>query len=130
MKVAVVDDDPIIRTIIKGILTKFPHQQMVLEVKTFKDGKDFMNSKWHITEEDPCLVILDGIMPNVDGLEVLKRLHSQEQQGLYKVIMLILRNSKKDVARALQLGADDYMTKPFNLLELETRVGKLMSRMF
>ncbi|KAB2491525.1 diguanylate cyclase [Priestia endophytica] len=130
LKVAVVDDDPIIRTIIKGILTKLPHQQTVLEVKTFKDGKDFMNSKWHITEEDSCLVILDGIMPNVDGLEVLKWLYSQEQQGLYKVIMLTSRNSKEDVARALQLGADDYMTKPFNLLELETRVGKLMSRMF
>jgi two-component system, cell cycle response regulator len=128
IKVAIVDDDPIIRTVMRDIVSKLPAVQNVqYEIKSFKDGAAFLEADWH--RESQCLVILDGVMPKMDGLEVLERLRKQEDSDRYKVLMLTSRSSEKDISRSLQLGADDYMTKPFKLLELEARLGQILKRM-
>lgn len=129
IKIAVVDDDPIMRTIITDIVTKLPcERKMKHELQTFKDGVEFIASSWH-QDTSPCLVILDGVMPKMDGLEVLQWIRNQKQSNRYKVIMLTSRRSENDIARALELGADDYITKPFKLLELEVRICQMMKRM-
>ncbi|MCA1055397.1 diguanylate cyclase [Rossellomorea aquimaris] len=128
IKVAIVDDDPIIRTVMRDIVSKLPTEQNIqYEIKSFKDGALFMESDWH--RDSLCLVILDGVMPKMDGLEVLERLRRQKDSDQYKVLMLTSRSSEKDISRSLQLGADDYMTKPFKLLELEARLGQILKRM-
>lgn len=129
MKIAVVDDDPIMRTIITDIVTKLPCNGKVKhELQTFKDGIEFIASDWH-QDESACLVLLDGVMPKMDGLEVLQWIRTQKRSDRYKVIMLTSRRSESDIARALELGADDYITKPFKLLELEARICQMMKRM-
>ncbi|MCZ0754284.1 diguanylate cyclase [Anoxybacillus sp. J5B_2022] len=129
IKIAVVDDDPIMRTIITDIVTKLPCERKTKhELQTFKDGVEFIASNWH-REHSPCLVILDGVMPKMDGLEVLQWIRQQKRSDRYKVIMLTSRRSENDIARALELGADDYITKPFKLLELEARICQMMKRM-
>ncbi|BCB05616.1 diguanylate cyclase [Bacillus sp. KH172YL63] len=128
IKVAIVDDDPIIRTIMTDIVSKLPREESVeYDIHTFKDGVSFLESQWH--QESACLVILDGVMPRMDGLEVLEQLRKKKDTDRYKVLMLTSRKSEKDISRSLQLGADDYMTKPFKLLELEARLGQLLKRM-
>ncbi|MGG1630311.1 GGDEF domain-containing response regulator [Rossellomorea sp. NRS-1567] len=128
MKIAIVDDDPIIRTVMKDIVSKLPSEQHIqYDIQTFKDGAAFIGSDWH--REDPCLVILDGVMPKMDGLEVLEQLRKKSDSDRYKVLMLTSRKSERDISRSLQLGADDYMTKPFKLLELEARLGQMLKRM-
>ncbi|ANB61920.1 GGDEF domain-containing response regulator [Anoxybacteroides amylolyticum] len=129
IKIAVVDDDPIMRTIITDIVMKLPCERKAKhEVQTFKDGVEFIDSNWH-QDLSPCLVILDGVMPKMDGLEVLQWIRMQKRSDRYKVIMLTSRRSENDIARALELGADDYITKPFKLLELEARICQMMKRM-
>ncbi|MBP1941798.1 diguanylate cyclase (GGDEF)-like protein [Bacillus luteolus] len=128
VKVAVVDDDPIIRTMLVDLLETLGKEgQHHLEIESFKDGSAFINNEWSHTEHR-YLIILDGIMPRMDGIEVLQQLRSKNSDR-YTVIMLTSRKSERDIARALQLGADDYITKPFKLLELETRIRHLLKRM-
>ncbi|MGX1900149.1 diguanylate cyclase (GGDEF)-like protein [Thermolongibacillus altinsuensis] len=129
IKIAVVDDDAIIRAIMTDLLQKLPtNGKFAYDIQTFKDGAEFIGSDWH-RGDFPCLVILDGVMPKMDGLEVLQLLRNQKDSARYKIIMLTSRNSEKDIARALEFGADDYITKPFNWLELEARIRHMLKRM-
>ncbi|MFV2050768.1 response regulator transcription factor, partial [Metabacillus sp. YM-086] len=124
------DDDPIIRTMLEDLISKSKFTDgFTLDIKTFKDGMEFMEAGWHLNNKDPYLLILDGMMPRMDGLEVLQKLRSLQYQERFTVMMLTSRKSEHDISRALQLGADDYITKPFKLLELETRLGHLIKRM-
>ncbi|MGG3956841.1 diguanylate cyclase [Bhargavaea massiliensis] len=129
VKVAIVDDDAIVRAIVADVVRKMsPKERVALEFRTFKDGEQFMSCDWHEGKE-PCLVILDGVMPKLDGLEVLQQLRNKKDASRYKVIMLTARKNESDIARALELGADDYMTKPFKLLELEARIRHMLKGM-
>ncbi|WP_243387327.1 diguanylate cyclase [Bacillus kexueae] len=128
VKMAIVDDDPIIRTVMADIIKKLPlNPKRKIELQTYKDGKAFIQSDWHLG--DPCFVILDGVMPNMDGLEVLTNLKSKKDANRYRVLMLTSRKGDQDIAKALELGADDYMTKPFKFDEIIGRIEKMLQRM-
>ena len=128
--IAIVDDDPIIRTMLEDLISKSKITDgFTLDIHTFKDGMEFIEAGWHMNVNEPYLIILDGMMPRMDGLEVLQKLRSLSYQERFTVMMLTSRKSEHDITRALQLGADDYITKPFKLLELETRLGHLIKRM-
>lgn len=74
------------------------------------------------------LVILDLTLPGMDGLEVLRRLRGRPQSANCPVLVLTARGSTEDRVRGLNLGADDYLAKPFELAELEARIKALMRR--
>ncbi|MEH7608507.1 response regulator transcription factor [Priestia megaterium] len=125
---AIIDDDSIIRTMLKELLSKIDvGDRYEVKIEVFKDGIEFFESQW-IHSSDQYFVILDGMMPKMDGLEVLQKLRHNKRHDQYTVIMLTSRNSEQDIQRALELGADDYMTKPFKLMELEARVRHLMKK--
>ena len=75
------------------------------------------------TEERPDLVLLDVMMPVMDGFQVLRTLKSQEETKNIPVIMLTARSQGKDIVAGLEDGAADYVTKPFNFAELIARVN-------
>ncbi|WP_456275695.1 diguanylate cyclase [Bacillus sp. AK128] len=128
VKVGIVDDDPIIRTMIIEMIEKMQKEESVqLEVEAFRDGAKFIESDWY-KSSDQYILLLDGMMPRMDGLEVLQRLRSEKESDRYTIVMLTSRKSEQDITRGLKLGADDYMTKPFNLLELEARLKRLVQR--
>ncbi len=77
-------------------------------------------------EELPDLVILDLMLPGINGYEVCKRL--KESQPDIPVIMLTAKSQEADIVTGLELGADDYMTKPFSILELLARIKSLLRR--
>lgn len=79
-------------------------------------------------EEAPDLVLLDLMLPGMDGLEVCKRLRSDDKLKNIPLIMLTAKSEEIDKILGLELGADDYITKPFSVRELTTRVKTLLRR--
>lgn len=85
-----------------------------------RDGETALQA---LQEKDsPQLVILDWMMPNLDGLELCKRLRENPAQHSTYIIMLTAKSDKKDIVMGLDVGADDYITKPFDRDELRARV--------
>ncbi len=93
------------------------------QVTLCHDGAKAMN---HILQHQPDLVILDMMLPHVDGFEIIKQLG--QQQIHTPVLCLTARSTEMDKVRALRSGADDYLTKPFGLMELLARVEALLRR--
>ncbi len=116
--IAVVDDEADIREILEIQLTK-----KKFRVKTFKDGETFLNS---LSAEVPELVILDIMMDNVNGYEVLSSLKRNYPDT--SVIFLSAKSQPLDKVLGLDMGADDYLSKPFQREEMIARVNAVLRR--
>ena len=93
-------------------------------VYTAGDGNDGLNQ---IKEKNPDLIILDIMLPGLDGYEVCKKIRSEGNTT--PVIMLTVKNTEIDKVLGLELGADDYVTKPFSVRELSARVKTIFRRL-
>ena len=92
----------------------------------FEDGSSFYKA---IAEEDlPDLILLDIMLPGVDGIEVLRRLREKPETKNIPVIMLTAKGAEYDKVKALDMGADDYVTKPFGMMELISRIRAVLRR--
>lgn len=80
-----------------------------------------------VTSDKPDLVVLDGMMPGMDGFEVLRRLKEVPETSAIPVIMLTARKKEEDVVNALSLGAADYIVKPFMPAELVVRIQRIVA---
>lgn len=109
--IVIIDDESQIRKILS--ITLESNGFKVIEAENGKDGII------HVATSHPQLVILDLGLPDRDGLTVLKELRTWTN---IPVIILSVRNSEEDIVKALDLGADDYLTKPFNTSELLARI--------
>src|SRR5271167_4468230 len=113
--VMIAEDDPIFRRILESWFKKWDYRVTAVE-----NGLD----AWAVLqrEDAPQLAILDWMMPGMDGIELCRRIRSREQ-GLYRyVLLLTAKDDKQDVIAGLEAGADDYLTKPFDVDELHARV--------
>jgi diguanylate cyclase (GGDEF)-like protein len=119
-KVLVADDDPDILTVVKINL-----ELDGFEVETAVDGEDALQKA---TSSPPNVIILDIMMPRMDGLTALHRLRSQAATAAIPIILLTARGLPEDRVRGLELGADDYITKPFDITELAARVRAVLRR--
>jgi len=81
-----------------------------------------------ITEDAPDIVVLDWMMPNISGIEVCRRLKSKPETRAIPVIMLSARSEEVDKVRGLETGADDYVVKPYSVIELMARVRTQLRR--
>jgi len=117
MKILLVDDD---RTLVKAIRRSF--ESLGYEVVVCYEGGPVLDV---IEQEKPDIVILDIMLPGKDGLTVLKEIR-EKFPGL-PVIMLTARSEDIDIVVGLEMGADDYVSKPFSMRELEARI-KAVSR--
>jgi two-component system phosphate regulon response regulator PhoB len=81
-----------------------------------------------IDEEKPDLVLLDWMLPNVSGIEICRRMRGRIDTRDIPVIMLTARGEEEDRVRGLELGADDYVTKPFSMTELAARIRAVLRR--
>jgi diguanylate cyclase (GGDEF)-like protein len=119
-RILVAEDDPISATILRHRLEKEG-----LEVTHMFNGREAYE---RAIDETPDLVILDVKMPGMDGFEVLERLRRVQAFSTVPIIMLTSMGSEADVVRGFQLGADDYVLKPFSPIELSARVQRLLRR--
>src|SRR5688572_7026026 len=121
MRVLVVEDEPDIAALIKQTLER----DGSLDVDVAMTGEAALRQA---TERTPDAVILDLNLPMVDGLEVCRILRERPASATVPIIMLTARASEGDRIRGLDLGADDYMTKPFSPRELAARVRATLRR--
>ncbi|GAA2477655.1 response regulator transcription factor [Terrabacter carboxydivorans] len=116
--VLVVDDDPTLREVVAGYLSRAG-----LDVVEAQDG---LTALVLARDRSPDLVVLDLTLPGLDGLEVFRRLRSE--RGDLPVVMLTARGEESDRVLGLELGADDYVTKPFSSRELVLRIQSILRR--
>ncbi len=128
LNISIIDDDIIIRTLLAQIMESLPIDDLELNIKVFENGPSFLQSE-HANEDVNHFLILDGVMPVMDGIEVLQKVKQGINAHRYKVLMLTGRKSKNEIERALKLGADDYVTKPFSVTELQGRIERILERM-
>lgn len=95
------------------------------DVRAFDDAEAFDRG---MREKKPDLLLLDVMLPGEDGLSVLKRLRSNTDTRELPVIVVTAKDSEIDTVRGLDLGADDYITKPFSVMELISRIKAIMRR--
>ena len=115
MRILIADDDPLLRLIIRSMLDKCGHQ--VVEAV---DGAE----AWTVLEQadPPRLAILDWMMPAIEGVELCRRARLRETDRPPYLILLTTRGGKTDISTGLRAGADDYLSKPFDLQELSARI--------
>lgn len=118
MRILIADDDPFLRELLVHKLSGAGHQ-----VHTAEDGGSALSQAREMT---PDLVVLDAMMPILDGFEVLRRLRGDPATADIPVIMLTSLRREEDIVGALKLGAADYLVKPFIPDELVARIGRLV----
>ena len=95
------------------------------EARGFEDGTSFWNT---LQTEQPELIILDVMLPGIDGVELLKRMKASEELQNVPVIMATAKGTEYDKIQSLDLGADDYLVKPFGIMEMVSRVKAVLRR--
>lgn len=117
MKILLVDDDPRLRQLVELALERAGY-----DVVTASDGQIAL---MHFTREAPALVVLDVGLPELDGFEVCRRIRARSD---VPILFLTARDDEIDRVLGLELGADDYVTKPFSPRELVARVRAILKR--
>ena len=115
MRVLIAEDDQVSRRMLEATLSK-----RGFDVVVARDG----NEAWKVLrrKDAPQLVILDWMMPGVDGLDICRRIRAKERPSYMYIILLTAKDRTDDIAQGLEAGADDYVTKPFRAKELHARV--------
>jgi two-component system NtrC family sensor kinase len=114
MKILIAEDDPVSRRLLQSYLERWGH-----EVVTAQDGA----AAWALFQSgDFPIVISDWMMPELDGLELIRRVRSFPRPGYVYAILLTARAQKEDIVQGMEAGADDFLTKPFDRDELRVRL--------
>ena len=119
-RILVVEDDPDIAELLRHYLERASH-----EVEVLTHGADALP---RVRDRQPDLVILDRMLPGLDGLEICRLLRAQPATADLPVMMVTARAEESDRIVGLELGADDYITKPFSAKEVVARVNALLRR--
>ncbi len=115
--ILVIDDDEASRNLIRAALSREGYE--LIESGSGEEGLELYE------QQQPALVLLDVILPGIDGLEVCRRLRAK---GDVPIIIVSVRDEEVDKVVGLELGADDYITKPFGVRELAARVRAMLRR--
>lgn len=119
MRIAIIEDEEDIRKLIEYALST-----QGFEVSTFEKGSDFFK-----TEIIPDIILLDIMLPGMNGQEILKKIRDNTKFDNTLVIMLTAKSAEMDVVSCLEAGADDYIKKPFGVMELISRVKAHIRRL-
>ena len=120
MKIYCVEDEEEIRNLIIYALTSVGY-----EVEGFSESAPFWD---RIKDNQPDLILLDIMLPGEDGIAILKKLKASEKYENIPVIMSTAKGSEYDKVIVLDLGADDYLTKPFGMMEMISRIKAVLRR--
>ena len=116
----VVEDDKNIREI-----ESFALKNSGYTIFDFECARDFYKK---LSERKPDLILLDIMLPDEDGLEMVRKLRFMPETKKIPIILVTVKDSEIDKVKGLDIGADDYMTKPFGIMELISRVKALLRR--
>ena len=119
LKIIIVEDDASIRTMLEYYFKSMGHQ-----VRAYESGEELFA---HEVRGD--IALLDVMLPGMDGLEIVRRLRQDPTTAKLPIIMLTARQTEMDKVTALDAVADDYITKPFGVMELQARINAVLRRM-
>jgi DNA-binding response OmpR family regulator len=119
MRVLVADDDPVFRALSQRLL-----QEWHFDVVLASDGEEALEILQ--SDDHPRLVLLDWMMPGMDGYEVCKQMRNQKGRGNAYIIIVTGTRKKDDIMKVVLAGADDYLIKPFDLVDLKIRLRNAM----
>jgi len=119
-RIYIIEDDDNIRNMIKIALESFGYA-----VHTFETAEEALNN---MENDQPDLAIFDIMLPGMDGLTAVRKLRTSKTGKQMPVIMLTAKDTELDKVTGLDIGADDYMTKPFGIMELSARIRSLLRR--
>jgi len=119
--IAILDDEEDILELVTAYLTRTG-----FKVEAFAEPERFLR---YIQGHHPDLILLDLMLPQIDGLEICRSLKKIPEKASIPIIMLTARSHEADRVAGLELGADDYLTKPFSIRELEARIKAVLRRM-
>lgn len=118
-RILIAEDDPNTMKLLNWRLQSMGHQT----ISAIDGGKALEMA----TKEKPDLILLDIMMPVMSGVQVLRKLKSQDETKNISVIMLTAKTQEEDIVGALEAGALDYVTKPFSFAELSARVNRVLT---
>ena len=118
--ITIIEDDESIREMLR-----YYFHSVGYGVEDFESGEDYFQA---VHDVQPDLYILDIMLPGMDGLEILRRLRGAPDTAHIPVIMLTARPAELDRVKGLEQGADDYVVKPFGIMELQARVKAVLRR--
>jgi two-component system, OmpR family, alkaline phosphatase synthesis response regulator PhoP len=119
--ILIVDDDPVIRNLLKQILDEF--QEAGVRLLTADNGEAAMES---VKREKPDIIFLDVMMPKMNGFEVCQMVKRDPETRDICIIMLTAKGQEIDKQKAIELGSDYYITKPFNIAEITKKVTDIL----
>ena len=119
-KILIADDEPLMRELLEARLSQRDYSSI-----SAADGREALA---RLEDSDPDAVVLDAMMPVHDGFEVLRQMRGSAKHADTPVIMLTARRGEKDIVSALEIGANDYLVKPFMPEELFARLARLLKR--
>ncbi|WP_421383903.1 response regulator transcription factor [Bacillus salacetis] len=128
LNLSILDDDEVIRMFLSDQLDSVNWGEWDVNLEVYREGESFLNSG-RLKAPGKHIIVLDGIMPRMDGMEVLSEIRKQYTEGEVSIIMLTSRNRENDIVSAFEAGAFDYVTKPFKINELIARIKRVAKRM-
>lgn len=128
LRLSILDDDEVIRMFLSDQLDAVDWGDWEVDLQVYREGESFLNSG-RLQESGRHIIVLDGIMPRMDGMEVLSEIRKQHTENEVSIIMLTSRNRENDIVSAFEAGAFDYVTKPFKINELIARIKRVAKRM-
>lgn len=120
MKILMIDDDQLLAELVK--------ERLVTEGFEVCLAFDGLSGIECMIKEIPDLILLDIMMPGIDGYEVCKKLKESPATACLPIVFISARNAQEDIDKAMQLGADDYIVKPFDTLALGERLKSVYKK--
>lgn len=126
VRVSIIEDDHIFQKVLQLALTKLPIKQVKLEIRTFSDGYEFLQSDWYRSSHTH-LIIMNDILPKKNGFDVLYALKRLPNKKRFITFMMTKKKVEEEMLYAYENGVDQYLFKPFNLRLFEAQVKRVLA---
>lgn len=128
IKVSIIEDDGMVQDILQMLLKRIDLHHFNLEIRTFSDGDQFLQSSWYQSGHTH-IVMLDDVLPKKSGIEVLQELRKMPNTMKYIIFMLSKGKSEEDLLNAYDIGVDEYIVKPFHVKLVAAQLKRWLKRL-